>query len=209
MKIKYPSWWYKYLDFSKITDDEVAQYKLETEKAIEENKIIIADNNNKYKQLLELAVELYGKTSLEVKYLNNKRPQQNPAPFSFGISVLEKRQQFLDKINKEKQQKESEARLVNLKADAVLWLKENGKIQDKDFTLDNCIEIADNLAYEIEKERLIKIGGLFDFDGQNCDGPCNGWDGISGRCDCGNRRVSWTTGYGHSFKNPDVRGEAY
>ena len=30
-----------------------------------------------------------------------------------------------------------------------------------------------------------------DFAGQNCDGPCRGWDGIDRRCDCGNRRVCW------------------
>lgn len=209
MKIKYPSWWYKSLDFSKITNEEVDQYKIETDKIIEENKLIIVENNKKYKQLLDLCVELYGKTSLEVKYLNNRRPQQSSAPFDFRISILEKRQAHLDKTNKEKQQKDNDAKLVNLKAEAVLYLKEKGKIQDKDFTLDNCIEVADDLAYGIEVERLTKIGGLFDFDGQNCDGPCSGWDGISRRCECGNRRVSWTAGWGHSFKNPYVRGEAY
>jgi hypothetical protein len=39
-----------------------------------------------------------------------------------------------------------------------------------------------------------------DFNGQNCDDlgddwnngvPCTGWDGLSRRCNCGNRRVSW------------------
>lgn len=30
-----------------------------------------------------------------------------------------------------------------------------------------------------------------DFAGKNCDGPCRGWDGVSRRCDCGNRRVYW------------------
>lgn len=27
------------------------------------------------------------------------------------------------------------------------------------------------------------------FDGQNCD-DCQGWDGESSRCECGNRRIS-------------------
>jgi hypothetical protein len=27
------------------------------------------------------------------------------------------------------------------------------------------------------------------FAGADCDGPCRGWDQVSGRCDCGNRRV--------------------
>ena len=41
-------------------------------------------------------------------------------------------------------------------------------------------------------------GWVDEFDGQNCndwlddDKPeCLGWDGLSRRCDCGNRRVSW------------------
>jgi len=30
----------------------------------------------------------------------------------------------------------------------------------------------------------------FGFEGENCDTSC-GWDGMSRRCHCGNRRVSW------------------
>jgi len=41
-----------------------------------------------------------------------------------------------------------------------------------------------------------------DFDGNNCD-DCVGWDGRSRRCECGNRRVSWT-----SSKNDDGTFEA-
>ena len=33
---------------------------------------------------------------------------------------------------------------------------------------------------------------FIDFDGQNCSGPCSGWDGESNRCECGNRRVDWS-----------------
>ena len=48
---------------------------------------------------------------------------------------------------------------------------------------------------------LASLGGpkveWHDFDGQNCDGPCRGWDGESRRCDCGNRRVCWVEEDGH------------
>lgn len=44
-----------------------------------------------------------------------------------------------------------------------------------------------------------KKHGPIEFDGQNCndyleDGEpeCGGWDGQDLRCECGNRRVSWT-----------------
>lgn len=39
--------------------------------------------------------------------------------------------------------------------------------------------------------------GYVDFDGQNCDSECIGWDGTSRRCDCGNRRVYWETQQQH------------
>lgn len=36
------------------------------------------------------------------------------------------------------------------------------------------------------------------FEGQNCNDfqdeeVCSGWDGLSHRCECGNRRVYWET----------------
>lgn len=43
--------------------------------------------------------------------------------------------------------------------------------------------------------------GLVDFEGMNCNDweyKCGGWDGVSRRCDCGNRRVYWET-----FKRDD------
>ena len=38
------------------------------------------------------------------------------------------------------------------------------------------------------------VYGFTDFNGQNCENPCAGWDGDSPRCECGNRRVDWATG---------------
>lgn len=36
-------------------------------------------------------------------------------------------------------------------------------------------------------------GEFIPFEGQNCEyfGECEGWDGDSHRCQCGNRRVTW------------------
>ena len=34
----------------------------------------------------------------------------------------------------------------------------------------------------------------YDFEGWNCneyEDVCSGWDGVSTRCNCGNRRVEW------------------
>jgi hypothetical protein len=42
-------------------------------------------------------------------------------------------------------------------------------------------------------EEMQAGGGFVSFDGDEfCEG-CRGWDGMSRRCDCGNRRVEWVT----------------
>ena len=58
-----------------------------------------------------------------------------------------------------------------------------------------------NTPEEAIAAAITAIGdGFTEFEGQNCndwlddDEPeCEGWDGTSRRCDCGNRRVSWET----------------
>lgn len=109
----------------------------------------------------------------------------------------------------EKQKKEAEILSNPLTQEAVTYLQGQGKVLGTDFTLLTAIGEANNLAYELEVKKLIATGGVDSFDGQNCEGPCAGWDGTSHRCDCGNRRMNWTTGMGHSFKTPYVHAEAY
>jgi len=36
-----------------------------------------------------------------------------------------------------------------------------------------------------------------------CDAACRGWDGVSRRCDCGNRRVYWDTSENPPFARAD------
>jgi hypothetical protein len=37
------------------------------------------------------------------------------------------------------------------------------------------------------------------FDGnESCSDLCLGWNGVSHRCDCGNRRMEWDTEYGYA-----------
>lgn len=48
---------------------------------------------------------------------------------------------------------------------------------------------------ELVKEKLESGRDPFEFDGWNCsdleNNDCDGWDGESSRCNCGNRRVYW------------------
>ena len=46
---------------------------------------------------------------------------------------------------------------------------------------------------KIIKKRMVGAQYI-DFSGNNCeytDNECAGWDGVSRRCECGNRRVDW------------------
>ena len=55
------------------------------------------------------------------------------------------------------------------------------------------------MTYEEKVAKAVAdlAGGLTEFDGMNCndyaedDNHCGGWDGVSRRCQCGNRRVYW------------------
>jgi hypothetical protein len=58
--------------------------------------------------------------------------------------------------------------------------------------------VAAALTYEeLVAKAMPADGELIEFDGQNCndydeDANCGGWDGVSNRCQCGNRRVYWS-----------------
>lgn len=95
---------------------------------------------------------------------------------------------------------------------AIEFLQARGKVQGTDFINENAVDMANRIAFEEERDRKLEditLHGPISFDGQNCERPCNGWNGESRRCDCGNRRVYWTVGDGHSFLEPYVYGEAY
>lgn len=56
-------------------------------------------------------------------------------------------------------------------------------------TADEAIEAAKAAMGEMD---------LIEFEGQNCndyndEANCEGWDGFDNRCECGNRRVYWST----------------
>jgi hypothetical protein len=105
--------------------------------------------------------------------------------------------------------KESAAKYAAFQQEAVQWLLAKGKKLGEDFAIIDAVDHANELAYDEEIARMKASGGFIDFNGKNCDGPCGGWDMSGHRCDCGNRRVSFTTGYSHSFKQPHVYAEAY
>jgi hypothetical protein len=125
-----------------------------------------------------------------------------------------------ERLEKEKQEKEANlARLKeaeqivsNLANEAIAYCIVNGKIFGAcGFTIENAISIANDIAFQKEVERQeAEIGDEYiDFSGQNCDDPCEGWNPQHHRCQCGNRRVSWSEGYECNFKDMTIYAEAY
>ena len=96
---------------------------------------------------------------------------------------------------------------------AVCWLIARAKRYGHDFTAEGAIGFAEQIAFEEEVARAKGPEGMahfwHTFEGQNCEGPCLGWNGIDRRCQCGNRRVSWTQAEGHTFERPSIYAEAY
>lgn len=115
--------------------------------------------------------------------------------------------QKLEEAQKEKATKEAER--VKLVGEAIQYLIQNGKIINEHFTIENAISKANDLAFELVVDKLNQDNTPIDFSGDdNCE-DCAGWIPGSHRCDCGNRRVGWVMGWGHSFKQPSVYAEAY
>jgi hypothetical protein len=77
-------------------------------------------------------------------------------------------------------------------------------------TLGKCNKMnrREKLEELISKEDL----GIYrEFDGQNCNDyleddqePCQGWDGIERRCQCGNRRVNWVLSDDETYIYPEA-----
>lgn len=91
-------------------------------------------------------------------------------------------------------------------ARAAEWLLARGKAPGS-YVVGDAVMVADYLAAEEEKARQVASGINWSDDG--CDASCSGWDGEDRRCGCGNRRVCWVRGEGHTFESPYVYPEAW
>lgn len=126
---------------------------------------------------------------------------------------IKRARKHLEEQEKERKAAERKKEAQDYETEAVNWLMAKGKVYGKDFSAHDAVMLADEIAGDEETARTVAelklSGGYIDFSGQNCMGPCEGWDGHSHRCQCGNRRMCWATHMGHSFKSPAVYGEAY
>lgn len=209
IKYKYPAWYRMHLSDKAldITDETLEEWSKETEECNDYNKLIYKQAIQKFQQVISLATEVWGENSSEVRYLHKKSPTYYLS-LSFQSDVSNK----VNRIRDEKAKEIKKAGIIKerqeLNDEAIGWLLIHGYKFGKDFNSETAIEFADELAFERECNRRIEENTFFSFAGDNCE-DCSGWDGESRRCDCGNRRVSWATGDGHSFKDPYIYAEAY
>ena len=86
--------------------------------------------------------------------------------------------------------------------DIVTKLQELGYTDTEDISciVDYLTDVYTPEQVEAILEHFPACGEFTSFNGQNCDDAryndddpeCGGWDGLSSRCECGNRRVAWT-----------------
>lgn len=92
---------------------------------------------------------------------------------------------------------------------AIAYLLARSKVIGKDFTAKDAVGAATEIARGEEQTRLIaSVGnGFMYFSGDDSCERCPGWNPSNHRCDCGNRRVSWS--HEGDFENLSVYAEAY
>jgi len=96
---------------------------------------------------------------------------------------------------------------------AVAFLSERNKVVGEDFQELDAVSFANKIAFDEEvekqKERMSATNDYICFDGdEGCSEDCRGWDGVSGRCDCGNRRLYWSDDY-CTFHDPCIYPEVF
>ena len=210
--------------FAAIPDAEVEELRADLEQCIEVNEATYQRHKGWYDEIVGDAVLIYGDNTLPVKYL--KRREMVPQKFKFGNYDYDPRKEFeqcfvasikwcRDAIELHDGQAEREAQQAAAKQErlqkAIAFLVGHGKAIGTDFTLENAIQNANDLAYEFEVvKRVAEMnGGHTSFDGDDGCENCKGWDGTSNRCDCGNRRVYWASCDGHDFEEPCIYPEVH
>lgn len=207
-----PDWWFS--SPKDVNCDWIAEQEKVVEQCNELNTIQEKVFGKEIDDIKHKIGELYGTSSNMYKHFARKcRSEFEWKPNLDG--ALNRHKEAYKKKNSEREIKakkeEKEKKYNKLVEEAIAFCIEHGKMIGVDFTLDDAVGCANTIAFEkIVEERLkehAEHGVFFDFNGQNCDGPCEGWDGSSRRCQCGNRRVSWD--HEGNFQDMYVYGEAY
>jgi hypothetical protein len=209
----------------------MAYFRLNDNKTKEENLKLAKEYGDQAKELMarfdaildEVNKEFkpeYGLTPAKERKAKEPTEAYNRLRTATGTySRIKSTYETRERMEKEKQQKaEAEARKKEMEAkqseilnQAIAYCLENGRTFGDALMVENAIQVANDIAFQKEvSRREAEIGdGYIGFGGQNCDDPCEGWNPKDRRCQCGNRRVSWTEGWSSDFRNMDIYAEAY
>jgi hypothetical protein len=189
-------------EYDRLTDEVMAELKADNERFDAEGREWDKGQRGKATEVVKMAVEVWGKNSRQVKYLER---QWAPVSVVYSFSTFENTVKGIrDKAVKEEREKEMEAHRKNLTKEAIKWLEERDKKLFVDFDIDEAISYADQLSLDEEVLRKQKMEEMWDC---GCD-ECGKWDGKSNRCNCGNRRVYWASDM-HGFQEPHIYPEVY
>jgi len=192
-----------------VTDEMLAEWEKENNECVEYNKNIRLKLEEVRTRIISDVKFLWGNNSNVLKYILKQRiPYYSSTSLDYlKPRILKAREDEIERL----QEIETNKRHSELVGKAIKFLTDRNKIINIDFDINTAIQIANDIAYEeaiwLKKKELIESGTFIDFNGQDTCENCRGWDGQSHRCDCGNRRVSWTSD--GDFLNPYIYGEAY
>jgi hypothetical protein len=204
------------------------QIKKEREKVLTESRVLTDKANELYARFKEWQKE--AEAAFPAPWcFGDKRQQKKHKTLSalvdriFGGTYVYRRnverfaeedRRAIEKAKKDMYAEEVSARalkreeeLTRLQTAAVKWLLERGLVLGADFDVGNALDIANDKAAEEWKAAVEVRWHSFGGD-DNCEN-CSGWDGVSHRCDCGNRRVYWERDESHTFEKPSFNATAY
>jgi len=180
---------------------------------VEENKAIYNKATSEWQHAIQTAINIFGENSNVVRYMKkNNIPHSRNEFYPRDIDkAIEDAQKKVQEQEREKIRLGNEEALKQKQMRAVIWLQEKGLKLGQDFDLDNALFKANEMASDEEIERrkkeLKESGAWLSFDGDDSCEDCEGWDGESNRCECGNRRVCWWAD--GDFEKPYVYGYAH
>lgn len=212
-RLKTPTWYNRYTGLERFSSIAELQGLLpEAEQVDRENDALVLEAKSKAIAFLSDAEKLLGKNSSQYQAVCkvvlglNLTAEKFSNLVRYRISTLEAKAKT---DNAALEAKRKDEQKIALAVRATAWLAARNQLPGRDFEAARAVDVANERAYEEEVERLTSGASMHSFGGDDsCEG-CSGWDGTSRRCACGNRRVSWTRGYSHTFESPEVYAEAY
>lgn len=220
------TWNNKTQDFDGLTWESLGEFRTKIEAYHKERKLYDA----KYNEILDTAVDTLKSMGFPTSYREKDKKSRSRSPKYIQVQLRYMLSKFIEyypavsfylsskedclKKRAEKKDREVKANWELQRRDkAIQFLISKGKIYGTDFTAENALSIAEDIAYEEEVarevERIKKEDLLISFSGDDYCEECAGWDGVSRRCECGNRRVYWEKCWNFDYENPTIVATAW